>query len=119
MKFLEDVALVEEAKEVADDVHGPVRGKVHLMSIHAAKGLEFGTVFLVGLEEGIFPHNRSLENPVQMQEERRLFYVAITRAKEHLYLSSSRKRQLGSMMFETVPSQYITDIPDKLKIAMS
>ncbi|WKZ23801.1 MAG: UvrD-helicase domain-containing protein [Candidatus Dojkabacteria bacterium] len=119
MKFLEDVALVEEAKEVADDVHGPVHGKVHLMSIHAAKGLEFGTVFLVGLEEGIFPHNRSLENPVQMQEERRLFYVAITRAKEHLYLSSSRKRQLGSMMFETVPSQYITDIPDKLKIAMS
>jgi DNA helicase-2/ATP-dependent DNA helicase PcrA len=116
MKFLEDIALVEEAKEVADDVSGPIRGKVHLMSIHAAKGLEFGTVFLVGLEEGIFPHSRSLENPIQMQEERRLFYVAITRAKEHLYLSSSRKRQLGSMMFETVPSQYITDIPDKLKV---
>lgn len=118
MKFLEDIALVEEAKEVADDVQNAVRGKVLLMSIHAAKGLEFGTVFLVGLEEGIFPHSRSLDNPVQMQEERRLFYVAITRAKEHLYLSSSRKRQLGSMMFETVPSQYITDIPDKLKIEM-
>lgn len=116
MKFLEDIALVEEAKEVADDVQGPVRGKVSLMSIHAAKGLEFGTVFLAGLEEGIFPHNRSLENPIQMQEERRLFYVAITRAKEHLYLSSSRKRQLGSLMIETVPSQYIADIPDKLKI---
>jgi len=115
MKFLEDIALVEEAKEVADET-AAVHGKVHLMSIHAAKGLEFGTVFLVGLEEGIFPHNRSLENPTQMQEERRLFYVAITRAKEHLYLSSSRKRQLGSMMFETVPSQYINDIPEKLKI---
>ena len=115
-KFLEDIALVEEAKEVNDEVNAQVRGKVHLMSIHAAKGLEFGTVFLVGLEEGIFPHNRSLENPVQMQEERRLFYVAITRAKEYLYLSSSRKRQLGSMAFETVPSQYIMDIPDKLKV---
>ncbi|MCC7304612.1 UvrD-helicase domain-containing protein [bacterium] len=117
MKFLEDIALVEEAKEVAD-AQGPVRGKVHLMSIHAAKGLEFGTVFLVGLEEGSFPHNRSIENPIQMQEERRLFYVAITRAKEHLYLSSSRKRQLGSMMFETVPSQYINDIPDKLRVSI-
>ena len=116
MKFLEDIALVEEAKEVADEVDNVVRGRVHLMSIHAAKGLEFGAVFLVGLEEGIFPHNRSLENPTQMQEERRLFYVAVTRAKEHLYLSSSRKRQLGSMMFETVPSQYITDIPEKLKV---
>lgn len=116
MKFLEDIALVEEAKEVADEVQGPVRGKISLMSIHAAKGLEFGTVFLVGLEEGVFPHSRSLENPIQMQEERRLFYVAITRAKEHLYLSSSRKRQLGSMMLETVPSQYIYDIPDKLKV---
>jgi DNA helicase-2/ATP-dependent DNA helicase PcrA len=115
-KFLEDVALVEEAKEVEDDVNSAIKGKVHLMSIHAAKGLEFGTVFLVGLEEGTFPHSRSLENPVQMQEERRLFYVAVTRAKEHLYLTSSRRRQMGNMSFETVPSQYINDIPDKLKV---
>ncbi len=115
-KFLEDVALVEEAKEVNDDVNSNIKGKVHLMSIHAAKGLEFGTVFLVGLEDGIFPHNRSLENPIQMQEERRLFYVAITRAKEHLYLTSARRRQMGNMSFETVASQYLRDIPDKLKV---
>jgi DNA helicase-2/ATP-dependent DNA helicase PcrA len=116
MKFLEDIALVEEAKEVNDEVHSLIKGKVHLMSIHAAKGLEFGVVFLVGLEEGTFPHSRSLENPIQMQEERRLFYVAITRAKEHLHLTSSRRRQLGNMSFETIPSQYITDIPDNLKV---
>ncbi len=115
-KFLEDVALVEEAKEVTEETNSNIKGKVHLMSIHAAKGLEFGTVFLVGLEEGIFPHNRSLDNPVQMQEERRLFYVAITRAKEHLFLTSARRRQMGNMSFETVPSQYLADIPDKLKV---
>jgi DNA helicase-2/ATP-dependent DNA helicase PcrA len=117
-QFLQDIALLEETKEVEGDQFGEVKGRVHMMSVHAAKGLEFKTVFVVGLEEGTFPHSRSLNNPIQIQEERRLFYVAITRAKRQLYLSSARRRNLGNISFETVPSQYLQDIPDKLKIVM-
>lgn len=117
-QFLQDIALLEETKEVEGDQFGEVKGRVHMMSVHAAKGLEFKTVFVVGLEEGTFPHSRSLNNPIQIQEERRLFYVAITRAKRQLYLSSARRRNLGNISFETMPSQYLQDIPDKLKIVM-
>lgn len=116
--FLQDIALLEETKEVEGEHEGEVRGRVHLMSVHAAKGLEFKTVFVVGLEEGSFPHSRSLNNPIQIQEERRLFYVAVTRAKRQLYLTSARKRNLGNISFETMPTQYIQDIPDKLKLTL-
>lgn len=114
--FLQDIALLEEVKErEGDHLDSEVKGRVNLMSIHAAKGLEFKIVFVVGLEEGTFPHSRSLNNPIQLQEERRLFYVAVTRAKRILYLTSARKRNLGNISFETIPSQYIEDIPMKLK----
>jgi len=112
--FLQDIALLEETKEIEGNTSS-VKGRVQLMSIHAAKGLEFKTVFVVGLEEGTFPHSRSLNSPVQLQEERRLFYVAVTRAKQHLYLSSARRRSLGNISFETIESQYIKDIPERLK----
>jgi len=115
--FLEDVALVEEAKEVEDEeTNANIKGKVHLMTIHAAKGLEFKTIFLVGLEEGTFPHGRSLKDPIQLQEERRLFYVAVTRAKENLYISSACRRQINGVFIDTTESQYIADIPHNLKV---
>jgi len=112
--FLQEIALLEETKEIEGNTNG-IKGRVQLMSIHAAKGLEFKTVFSVGLEEGTFPHSRSLNSPIQLQEERRLFYVAVTRAKQFLYLTSARRRSMGNMSFETMPSQYIQDIPEKLK----
>lgn len=113
--FLQDIALVEETKEANESHTSDIKGRVQLMSIHAAKGLEFGTVFVVGLEEGSFPHSRSLTNPIQLQEERRLFYVAVTRAKRQLYLTSARRRNMGNISFETIPSQYLADIPATLK----
>jgi DNA helicase-2/ATP-dependent DNA helicase PcrA len=113
--FLQDIALVEETKEANETNTSDIKGRIQLMSIHAAKGLEFGTVFIVGLEEGSFPHSRSLTNPIQLQEERRLFYVAVTRAKKQLYLTSAKKRHLGNISFETVVSQYLADIPAALK----
>lgn len=113
--FLEDTALIEETRE-SEAENAAVKGRVQLMTIHAAKGLEFDTVFIVGLEEGIFPHNRSLEQPAQLQEERRLFYVAVTRAKRNLYLSGVRRRQFGMMSMDSVQSQFLNDIPTRLRV---
>ncbi len=107
--FLETVALVEEdalrKERFAHD------SRVTLMSIHAAKGLEFDTVFVVGMEEGLFPHSRSLLDRHQMEEERRLCYVAITRAKEKLYISYARKRLLYGRISGTVISRFLAEIP--------
>ena len=105
--FLEDVSLMEQASKEAG---GDSKGRVNLMTVHAAKGLEFKTVFIVGAEEGLFPHSRSFDDPAQMQEERRLFYVAITRAKRHLYITYSTMRN-GS---PSMPSNYIEDIDEEL-----
>ncbi|WP_455381972.1 ATP-dependent helicase [Salinispira pacifica] len=91
------------------------RGKVNLMTIHAAKGLEFDIVFLVGVEEGIIPHARALEESEEnIEEERRLFYVAITRAKEKLYLSTCRTRKVMRETIECTPSPFIEEIPQEL-----
>jgi DNA helicase II / ATP-dependent DNA helicase PcrA len=81
--FLEEVALVSDVDNLDDKVDAPT-----LLTLHAAKGLEFPVVFIVGLEEGLFPHSRSMEDAEQMEEERRLCYVGVTRAKERLYLLS-------------------------------
>ncbi len=105
--FLEDVALMEEAYA---DKEGEEAQRVNLMTVHAAKGLEFNTVFIVGAEEGLFPHSRSMDDPMQMQEERRLFYVAITRAKRNLYITYSQVR--NGMV--GMPSNYLEDIPPNL-----
>jgi len=84
------------------------------MTVHSAKGLEFPHVFLVGLEEGIFPHNRSLFDPQQLEEERRLMYVAMTRAMNSLYLLHARSRTLYGDSRANAPSQFLADIDGQL-----
>ena len=87
------------------------------MTLHAAKGLEFPIVFMVGLEEGIFPHSKSLFNPQQLEEERRLCYVGLTRAKEKVFLSFAlRRTQFGSVQVNP-PSRFLGEIPESLLTA--
>lgn len=107
--FLEQVALVSDVDNLAED-----RGAVTLMTLHAAKGLEFPVVFLVGMEEGIFPHSRSLSEPAEMEEERRLCYVGMTRARERLYLTWARMRMLYGTMQANPRSRFIDEIPEDL-----
>jgi DNA helicase-2/ATP-dependent DNA helicase PcrA len=111
--FLEQVALVADADEVPD---GPDEsgGVVTLMTLHAAKGLEFPVVFLTGLEEGIFPHSRSLLDQDEMAEERRLAYVGITRARQRLYLSRAQMRMTYGQAAANPPSRFLEDVPDAL-----
>jgi DNA helicase-2/ATP-dependent DNA helicase PcrA len=107
--FLEQVALVSDI-DALDDAEEAVT----LMTLHAAKGLEFPVVFLAGMEEGLFPHNRSTENPQQMEEERRLCYVGITRAQQELTLSYAQRRsQFGSVAYNK-PSRFLSEIPKEL-----
>ena len=107
--YLSEVSLLSDVDtDKGDDEH-----KVTLMTIHSAKGLEFGTVFVVGLEEGLFPSDMVSGNPREMEEERRLFYVAITRAKAHCYLSYAQCRfRYGQMEF-SAPSRFLKDIDSK------
>jgi len=87
---------------------------VQLMTLHSAKGLEFPLVFMAGMEEGLFPHGRSVEDPARLEEERRLCYVGITRARSQLYLSYAETRRLhGSEMYQA-PSRFIREIPAEL-----
>lgn len=104
-KFLEDVALIQNA----DDENK--NNTVSVMTIHAAKGLEFEAVFLPGLEEGIFPHSRSYLDPKEMEEERRLAYVAVTRAKNHLYISYASSREYFGKVNSNQVSRFVLDIP--------
>lgn len=108
-EFLENVSLLGEVDEMTDD-----RSHVTLLTLHAAKGLEYKVVFLVGLEEGIFPHQRSLEDPQQMEEERRLCYVGITRAQQHLYLVHAARRTLYGNTLTNPPSRFLSDVPERL-----
>ena len=88
------------------------KGKVNLMTIHASKGLEFPVVFIAGAEEGIIPHARSIEESEEnIEEERRLFYVAITRAQDKLYISSCRQRRKIQSVTECEPSRFLDEIP--------
>jgi DNA helicase II / ATP-dependent DNA helicase PcrA len=113
--FLENVALVEQ-EQMPDRNVEDRNNAVTLMTMHAAKGLEFPVVFLVGLEEGIFPHSRALMDMGEMEEERRLAYVGITRAKKQLFLTYARQRLFfGSRTAGTV-SRFIVDIPEDLLI---
>jgi DNA helicase II / ATP-dependent DNA helicase PcrA len=88
--------------------------KVSLMTLHSAKGLEFPIVFLVGLEQGIFPHNRSLNDPIAIEEERRLCYVGLTRAKEQLFLTYARERYVWGNKETKVASQFLQELPSEL-----
>jgi DNA helicase II / ATP-dependent DNA helicase PcrA len=114
IQFLENVALIQD-KQMPDAGLNPKDNEaVTLMTIHAAKGLEFETVFLVGLEEGLFPHSRSMLDPTQMEEERRLAYVGITRAKQRLFLSYARSRLYFGTRSNNLPSRFLANIPESL-----
>jgi DNA helicase-2/ATP-dependent DNA helicase PcrA len=104
--FLETVSLVAETDELGD------AGAVTLMTIHNAKGLEYPVVFLVGLEDGVFPHSRSLGDPKELEEERRLAYVGLTRAEERLYLTNASRRMLFGGVNHNPPSRFLDEIPD-------
>jgi DNA helicase-2/ATP-dependent DNA helicase PcrA len=109
-EFLENVALVSDQDTIAE-------GNVPtLLTLHAAKGLEFGAVFIVGLDDGILPHSRSFDEPEGMEEERRLFYVGITRAKDKLYLIRAIQRGGRGSAEETYPSRFLDDVPADLLI---
>ncbi len=108
--FLEEVSLVADVDTLADDVNAPT-----LLTYHASKGLEFDVVFLVGLEETILPHQRSLEGgPEELEEERRLFYVGLTRARERVYLVYTFARTMWGDRQINLPSRFLTDIPKDL-----
>jgi DNA helicase II / ATP-dependent DNA helicase PcrA len=117
--FMETVSLVADADQIPDQPDGDedgrsVPGVVTLMTLHTAKGLEFPVVFLTGLEDGIFPHLRSLGVPAELEEERRLAYVGITRAEQRLYLSRSTVRSAWGAPQANPPSRFLDEIPDAL-----
>jgi DNA helicase-2/ATP-dependent DNA helicase PcrA len=112
--FLEQVSLVADADEVPDAEEGEARGVVTLMTLHTAKGLEFPVVFLTGLEDGVFPHMRSMGDAKELEEERRLAYVGITRAEKRLYLSRSFVRSAWGAPSYNPPSRFLEDIPAEL-----
>jgi DNA helicase II / ATP-dependent DNA helicase PcrA len=107
--FLERMALVADSDEL--DLSG---GRVSLMTLHVAKGLEFDAVFLAGMEEGVFPHLRSLEDPFALEEERRLCYVGVTRARRHLAVSHAWTRSLFGSTTHGIPSRFLSELPDDL-----
>lgn len=110
--FLTDLALIADIDQVDDD--GENNERILLMTLHSAKGLEFPVVFIIGLEEGVFPHSRSLMEEMEMEEERRLAYVGITRAEQQLYLTRARMRTLFGRTNMNPPSRFLDEIPDEL-----
>lgn len=107
--FLLEISLVADSEEYKDDPN-----RLTLMTVHAVKGLEFSYVFLAGLEEGIFPHRNSMDTLAELEEERRLMYVAITRAKDKLFITSAKKRMLFGQENIAVPSRFIKEIDSSL-----
>lgn len=107
--FLENIMLVSDKGQYAEDDNN-----VNIMTLHSAKGLEFNIVFILGMEEGIFPHSRSFESAKELEEERRLCYVGITRAKKKLYLLSARTRTLYGRTSGTIESRFIKEIDSTL-----
>lgn len=108
-QFLEQVALVQDTDSINKSADA-----VTLMTLHSAKGLEFNTVFIIGMEEGLFPHSRALMDESEMEEERRLAYVGITRAKERLYLIYTEERNLYGRLQYNPKSRFIENIPEEL-----
>ncbi len=109
-EFLEQVSLVADTDELDDD------DRAVLMTLHSAKGLEYPVVFILGMEEGVFPHNRALTEPTEMEEERRLAYVGITRAQQRLHLSHAWSRQLYGTTNYNPPSRFLDEIPADLVV---
>ncbi len=108
-EFLENVALISDQDTLTEGQNAPT-----LLTLHAAKGLEFGAVFITGLDDGLIPHSRSFDEVEAMDEERRLFYVGITRAKDRLYLVRCLRRGGRGYSEETLPSRFLDDIPPEL-----
>ena len=115
-EFLENVALVEASQDSNKHITPNAQSGEHvtLMTLHAAKGLEFPAIFIIGMEEGLFPHSRSLMDTDQLEEERRLAYVGITRAKDILYLTYASSRLYFGERISNPPSRFIMDIPENL-----
>ena len=111
-RFLEEVALVSDQDELED-----VPDRVTLITLHAAKGLEFPVVFMVGLEEGLLPHRRALEDERELEEERRLAYVGMTRAKDRLYLVHAHHRSTYGVGAQADPSRFLAELPEELLAA--
>jgi len=109
-EFLENVALVEQ-EYVSEKAKGGLRNAVTLMTLHAAKGLEFPVVFMIGMEEGLFPHSRALMDKNELEEERRLCYVGMTRAKEKLFLTHARKRLFFGQRSMNTVSRFVSELP--------
>ncbi len=105
-KFLEDITLLQDTDKLRDAAK-----RITLMTMHAAKGLEFPVVFIIGMEEGLFPHSRTLFEPRELEEERRLCYVAITRAKEQLYITFAKFRRIFGSAQANLPSRFLGEIP--------
>lgn len=112
--YLADEALVSDVDSLTED-----EDKATLLTLHAAKGLEFPVVFITGMEEGLLPHSRSFDDPDGMQEERRLLYVGLTRAKDQVYLTYAFRRMLYGDSIPGVPSRFLADIPENLTEGVS
>nr|WP_174616510.1 DNA helicase PcrA [Virgibacillus ihumii] len=112
--FLTDLALIADLDKVNDDADADEETKVTLMTLHAAKGLEFPVVFLIGMEENVFPHSRSMFDDEEMEEERRLAYVGITRAEQQLYMTHAKMRTLYGRTNMNPISRFINEIPEEL-----
>lgn len=109
--WLQDISLLESVENSEEDDSKPA---ITLMTLHAAKGLEFKRVYIVGVEDGLIPHTNSLEDPLKVEEERRLFYVGITRAREKLTLSAARKRKVFNKWSSHAPSRFLKELPEAL-----
>jgi DNA helicase-2/ATP-dependent DNA helicase PcrA len=107
--FLDSVALIADIDEMAEGT-----GRVTLMTLHSAKGLEFPVVFLTGMEEGVFPHARSLHDDAELEEERRLCYVGMTRARQQLFLTAALSRRLYNTDSYNLPSRFLDELPERL-----
>ena len=107
-------SFLEETSLYRDTSNNENKDAITLMTVHNAKGLEFEAVFMTGMEHNVFPHYFALEEENGIEEERRLFYVAITRAKKKLYLTYSKKRRINTGIMEQIPSSFLTEIPKHL-----
>lgn len=116
MQFLENIALVEQEYMPDHPSPGEKKEAITLMTLHASKGLEFPVVFIIGMEEGLFPHARSLMDRLELEEERRLCYVGITRAKQRLFLTYARKRLFQGLSSSNTISRFIMDLPKELLV---
>jgi DNA helicase-2/ATP-dependent DNA helicase PcrA len=114
VSFLTDLALIADIDSMDKEDDGSSKDAIILMTMHSAKGLEFPVVFIIGMEEGVFPHSRAFMDNEELEEERRLAYVGITRAEEQLYLTSARMRTLFGKTASNSPSRFLKEIPAEL-----